>query len=833
METRAIAPFRQISVALLIVLAYAVFFGGTFEASYALPFLALSQALALGAVLVWGWHLLRSGRGLPHSPIDAGLALLVLAHLFSTITSADPRLSLETTLYLVLFVLLYYLFLDWFTGGGSPEVLGLTLRSLSQVVIVAALVELAVWHWGIFAGAGWTETVAGLAFYRGRLVMEHANPQGWFLGMMVPLWLDRWDKQTSRKGKIEALFWLFLLLGVLVSTFSRAGWLAAGAGAVAWVAFSRISKLRGVMSFLWRTPGRRIATSAVLGVVFVLLALGAWTVATRIRPDSASFRLELWYLGLQLLREKPLLGAGPGSFGLAVQSLIPPAPRAGDLATQAHNGYLNLVAETGLIGFIALAILGVQMVRVLLRALQARGEIPLRRSHSVDSWGALFSALIAFSAANLLDTTSHFPYMTFLLVLLSASLLAPWSRATTSGPRWRGTLPWVLSGILLLSFAGIDFAHLSQWRGIRAALAGDVEAAESVFQQAIRIDPTLRVYPLQLGVVRTQKYLEEGDRQSLQEALGIFQEQVDAGLPHSLLQSNLAWLEWYAGDPGRALATMRQAVSRTPLHPWLWMGLGFLNEKAGDLESARQAYSLALALRPPLSRSAFWRTSLLGEDRDELLQQAMALVPSIPRMPTSLVPARQALLAFYAGEEATARALVDSAPVSEEQLLVKGLLALQAGDFSRAREAASQVLALDATRGQAYLLRGRALLALGDPSLARRDFLVATRFGEPSGQAYIGDILYEQGAYAAAIPAYEEGLRPPCPAPPFIYDFESNVYHRPDFLPDFTPQILRCAPQEDLLPLYLHLADAYRRVGQEEDAAQLLLWLDEYNLGTT
>lgn len=828
-ETRSV--FGRRGIALLLILVYALFLGATFEASYTLPFLALSQALALGTLLVWGWHLLLRGGGLPHSPVDLGLGLLILAYLFSTLTSVDPRLSWETTMYMLLFVLLFYFFLDRFLEGWTPQFLASTLRLLSLVVIVAALVELAIWHWGIFGGAGWTETLAGLAFYRGRLVLEHANALGWFLGMMVPLWLDRWDKQASRRGKIETLFWLVLLVVVLVSTFSRAGWLAAGVGTVAWLIFNRISRLREVVFSLWRTPRRRFGMSAVLVVVILLLVLGAWTVATRIRPDSASFRIELWSLSFQLLAQRPLLGSGPGTFGLAIQSLDLPVTGGGELAIHAHNGYLNMVAETGLLGLVALLILAVQLGKAWWQLLRPQAKGSFTASDPQHSFTAFLPALIALLAANLFDTTSHFPYTTLLLALLSATLLVSLSkpRGNTSRLGFR-LFPFAVSLALLVSFFWMDLAHLAQVEGLEAAHAGDLTTAERLLEAAVSADPSLRVYQLQIGVVRAQEYLEEGDRQALQEAVEIFQEQVDAGLRHVLVQSSLAWLEWYAGDSINARETMRQAISRTPLNPGLWMGLGFLEEDAGDLESAEEAYTMALALQPSLSGSAFWRISLLADERDDLLQRAMGLVPSLPRLPISQIPARQAHLAFYAGEYETARALIGQASGSTEPELVEGLLALQDGDFYAAGEAASRALALDPALGAAYLLRGRVLLAVGDLNQARGDFLTAARFGEPEGQAYIGDMLYRQGAYGEAIQAYEEGLRRPCPAPPSVYDFESNVYHRPDFLPDFTPEILRCAPGEDLLTPYLHLADAYRKVGREDDATQLLLWLDEYHL---
>ena len=816
---------------LLVALAYAAFFGATFEASSSLIFRLISQALALGAILVWAIRVWRGSADLPRTPLDAGLGLFLLAHLVSTATSVDPRLSLESSLYVILFVLLFYFLVDRVRVSWRPERVAGTLLLLSQVVVVATLLEIAVWRWGIFAELGWTETIRGLSFYRGRLALGHANPLGWFLGMMFPLWLGAVRVGPSRPARLHGVLWLGLLTVAELSTFSRGGWIVAGAAAGIW-GFVQVAQSPRVLTrfaALWRRTLSRWVAVSLLILLLASLALGTGRLVTRIRPDSVPFRLQLWSLALQLVAERPWTGSGPGTYGLAIRALDVPLPIGSEVSTHTHNGYLNIAAETGLLGLGALLLLSIQFARAAWRTAQSSEGGAVADPLAGNGYPTFLPALGGLLVANFFDTTSHFAYMTLLLVLIAAVLVAPWSRPGTLLTRVR--MPWaaLAVGLAVLGFlAWFDLAELFQTRGLQAARGGDLHSARLELAQAARIDPALRVYALQWGVVRAQEFLEGGDRRALDDASRVFEEQVKSGLRLRMVQSNLSWLQWYSGDSAGASAVFRDAIDSSPWDARLWMGLGFVAERSGDLSGAREAYAKALALGPGLSRSAYWNVSVLADKKDTLLQRAMDLVPGLPRLPDDLIPVRQAHLAFYAGNEVGAQYLLTGAPATEEALLVQALLALQVGDFASTEELATRILSRGGASGEAYLIRGRTRVALGLTDEARKDFLAAARFGVPEGQAYVGEMLYEQARYAEAIQAHEAGLRPACPAPSFIYAFDSNVYHRTDYLSDFTPEAVRCAPQSDLAPLYFHLADAYVRVERAAEAEALLLWLGDY-----
>lgn len=104
--------------------------------------------------------------------------------------------------------------------------------------------------------------------------------------------------------------------------------------------------------------GRRAATAGavlLLGSVGLSVLLGLTYepgerrtgVVERLADETLTgHRQELWYDALQLVKQEPLLGVGPGRF----QDTSPLALRAPLDDRWAHSGYLQQAAETGIVG---------------------------------------------------------------------------------------------------------------------------------------------------------------------------------------------------------------------------------------------------------------------------------------------------------------------------------------------------------------------------------------------------------------------------------------------------------------------------------------------------
>lgn len=170
---------------------------------------------------------------------------------------------------------------------------------------------------------------------------------------------------------------LFALL-VLVWTGSRGAWLGAGTGLAAWLllTFSRPKPLRSPLFF------------AGAGLfVAVLFALNSASILESLSRHTD--RPLLWRGSLLMLRQRPLLGWGLGSFSSEYPAFAPDAfslrMRADNtFAEHAHCEYLNAAVETGVAG------LGVFL---WLLASVLRGALLAARSGGL--WSAAPAALLA------------------------------------------------------------------------------------------------------------------------------------------------------------------------------------------------------------------------------------------------------------------------------------------------------------------------------------------------------------------------------------------------------------------------------------------------------
>jgi O-antigen ligase len=181
-----------------------------------------------------------------------------------------------------------------------------------------------------------------------------------------------------------ALFWLTLFAG-LAFTASRGGLVAVLIGIV-------------VQGALLATAQRRWAP-AVLGVaaaaagIAAALALGLQSGPARMLatlPFDVSFgaRRQAWSATLALWRLMPLIGSGLGTFRDAFP-MVQPAGLEGTW-WHAHSGPLELLATTGLVGPLLLALGLVALVARLLAVLR-RGRRSEDRAAGLAALGALAS----------------------------------------------------------------------------------------------------------------------------------------------------------------------------------------------------------------------------------------------------------------------------------------------------------------------------------------------------------------------------------------------------------------------------------------------------------
>jgi O-antigen ligase len=242
---------------------------------------------------------------------------------------------------------------------------------------------------------------------------EGADPNSTAASLLLPLVLALSGILRARRTPtrlLAALAALCVATGIVL-TGSRGGLLAVGAALIVLV---------------WQLRGAAWAAGALTaGCVVLLLAATTLPAATgaRLSSVSSSGRAQVWEVGLRTCEHSCLLGTGWSTFPTDYRNTLLTAPDLaghGTLSYRAHNMWLALLVEVGVVGVLVMALL----VALLLREVRRLGR---------STRGPLLAALAALLTANLLLSNASFKY--FWLVPMVVVLEISTARTRTAGAR--------------------------------------------------------------------------------------------------------------------------------------------------------------------------------------------------------------------------------------------------------------------------------------------------------------------------------------------------------------------------------------------------------------
>ena len=168
---------------------------------------------------------------------------------------------------------------------------------------------------------------------------DNPNPFGEFLVMLLPLTLALAVCSNRKRGKVAAAGVFVVGLAALLMTYSRAGW----------VGFA----LSVALMVLYLRPALIPPLIALCVVAIPFLPSAVWTrilTIANFNDTTTSSRFPLYEAALNLIRRAPLDGAGLGSD--VVRQYIKDFRLYHGSApfVHAHNLYLQVAIETGLVG---------------------------------------------------------------------------------------------------------------------------------------------------------------------------------------------------------------------------------------------------------------------------------------------------------------------------------------------------------------------------------------------------------------------------------------------------------------------------------------------------
>ena len=696
---------------------YFVFLGGSSYYFQIFPLRIFHHGLVTILLAWWLLARLRRGQGLPATPLNGLLAVLVGVWLVSGLAGLDWRMSLEHIWFLITHVLIFFVLVDLIQRGKQRLVME-TQFLLGAVIVLIGGLQLASWYFGLGitpeTRVGWADVIGPGAW------LPLALPRLW-LGIGVSTWLAAyaaplavaaagWALTTQRRDYRRVLWGLSgALVIVTLLTFSRGGLVALAVSVGVWLFLEAAPRVMA--------EGRLSRRSAPLVAVLVgVVAVGAVGVLLisqnpgRVTGDAK--RLDLWASAVEMIRDYPVIGVGTGMFGRGLRSYRDPAVVDERLST-AHNIYLNTTAEIGLVGAAVCGLLAVMLLRVWVRQWRAAPTEAARRRLTV-----VYAALVGVAAQSFFDNFMMTSVVSLFLVLVAYSVAVNTTSAPAASRLQRGLAlaAVIVVGAYGLWFIQIDRAFIHSQRSLR-------ESGEEALQSAlaaVEIDPALRLYSLQRDYLAAE-LAAEADAPA---AIAHYEQAVMLEPAWDTGWLNMAALAERRGDINAALGYLEQARAINYGNP-AWLHWGRLAEQAEAAPEADiiAAYLISLEQHPDqLPLSDFWGETAL---RRQAVNEYSAGLPLDQRYRIAAVHDR-----------ATLEALVPDAPESAAEWWVVGEYALTVeNDPARALEAFNEAIDRDRLNGDYYASRARVQME-SDPQTAARDLNIAelleTRFEYPN-----------------------------------------------------------------------------------------------------
>lgn len=338
----------------------------------------------------------------------------------SALFGFHPLLSWNAALTKVLqWLMTYVIVLESVTTRKQVRVIGYVLLASVALITINSVIQYT-------TGQGFIRQRTVVDGRRVMSTFRHPNDLAGWLTIMLPVVFslsfvqlfrarqgrDIFLQGTDHSGFLQSRAFIglaFLLLALaafsLGVTYSRGGWLATGLALMVMVA---------------RQP-RLLVPLLVVGALFlgIFVTKMVGDRSTNIAGSyknvftNVSDRNKIWGEGLQLVRERPLLGIGLNNYLATVQE------RGSKRQEYAHNCYLQMAAETGLAGLLAFLWIPFCLFRDGLRRLpQVRDRFP---HHFLLG---LLAGLGAFLVHSFFDTNFYSTQLSTLMWVAVGLILA-------------------------------------------------------------------------------------------------------------------------------------------------------------------------------------------------------------------------------------------------------------------------------------------------------------------------------------------------------------------------------------------------------------------------
>jgi O-antigen ligase len=318
-----------------------------------------APALLVSGIVLIAWLL---GRGADARPLPwralpwRSSLLLMLALIFAAALSQYPLSAVRELInWCVLLAVLFVAITELKVAPARVRRLALIIAGVAAVCGSLALLETI----GVIP-ARFTRSTSTLN--RAALGFGWPNELGMFMAMCLPFSVYARDVATSPGARVLARVGLAATVIGLVSTFSRGSWLAV-------LVSSLLLLFVGERRFVVRIWVSALIAGLILDIISggairdrIVSTVGDWVVEQRAALTLA---------GLVMFRAHPLTGVGPGGFANSLEEFGPGITWLWEYLPTAQNVYVQMAAEAGMAGILALLVFLGSAMRVLLRGARA------------------------------------------------------------------------------------------------------------------------------------------------------------------------------------------------------------------------------------------------------------------------------------------------------------------------------------------------------------------------------------------------------------------------------------------------------------------------------
>ena len=688
-EASAVLRHSLVYATAFLVLALPLFLiPGTSEWNYCKTLLALVGVAAL--TILWAAARHEEG-GVIRIPWIAVPILGVLAGaLVSWIGAANGRVVLQSTAVVALFLVLFLIIVDSTRDDrDAAPLLGALLISAFLTSLLSRLQLLGVLPGGAAAGRGLSNIVATLG---------NRNFLGGFLGVLLLPSILLVFRTRTRWARMVAVLMIASCFGMIVAVRQVGVWvsviLAFGAVLVGIAIFRPLRPIRRRLLWLVVLIGLLVVASFPFEGIKSPPAdreRGDTPTANLWVENSGEARERDWWIAWSMFADHPWTGVGLGNFKLnylPYKADFLETPRGQEFAfptaraVQVHNEYLQIVAETGVLGLVSIV--------AFLALLAWSFWIRIRRNpDEQDRLDLLLLAagLLAFLAHGLVSFPMHLPASVLAAVVVAGVAFSRKYGDQATFPIHIGrrttrilTVVAALAGLALMAVAGLDLAaNLLMERGIDQLHRGDAAEAAETLERSLRLDFAprqtyyhLAVAQIQLGRLdEAQENLERCFTRFVDEAvyLNYANLMVNTGQPERA-EETIAFLlsthprdevaqrarylqgfvPYLMGDYAASAAHFEALIAEMPESPSAYYGLGRALEAQGRFDEARATLDRALdivdrrlvearaELRAEGDEVLVDRYAQLQGSIDKLEQERRSILASLDALPSTVSP---------------------------------------------------------------------------------------------------------------------------------------------------------------------------------------------------